>query len=437
MAKTKISEFSSTPGNNTDIDSINLAEGCAPSGINDAIRELMAQLKDFQTGAAGDSFNGPVGTTTAAAVSATTLTTSGAVTHNGGTANGVAYLNGSKVLTTGSALVFDGTNLGIGTSSPGAKLQVQSGTLTNPTWAASDVVIAGNSTGNAAFYQTLSDVSGGLVFSTPTTRARSFLIWNETNGNMSLTNGSSGAMIFTNNGAERARIDLSGNVLIGDTSAAGLGLTLGDGKDLWFKATGYNTWKQVNYQGGLYWNNGSDRVVIDASGNLLVGTTSTVVSSKLYVAERVAFKGIASHAGENGVFSGVNFNFQWNGSAARLWIDGTDLGSISVSSDYRIKKNVETQTEPAIARIAQLRPVTYEIADYGSLYQADGVVREGFIAHEVQAVIPSGAEGEKDEEGRIQNLRLDAILAVAVKAIQEQQAIITALTARVAALESN
>ena len=55
MAKTKISEFSATPANNTDIDSINIAEGCAPSGINDAIRELMAQLKDFQTGAVGDS----------------------------------------------------------------------------------------------------------------------------------------------------------------------------------------------------------------------------------------------------------------------------------------------------------------------------------------------------------------------------------------------
>jgi len=112
MAKTKISEFSATPANNTDIDSINIAEGCAPSGINDAIRELMAQLKDFQTGAVGDSFNGPVGTTTAAAGAFTTLSASGAVTLSGGTANGVAYLNGSKVVTSGSALTFDGTNFG-------------------------------------------------------------------------------------------------------------------------------------------------------------------------------------------------------------------------------------------------------------------------------------------------------------------------------------
>jgi microcystin-dependent protein len=56
MAKTKISEFDSVPANNTDIDSINIAEGCAPSGINNAIRELMSQLKDQQTGAAGDNF---------------------------------------------------------------------------------------------------------------------------------------------------------------------------------------------------------------------------------------------------------------------------------------------------------------------------------------------------------------------------------------------
>lgn len=55
MPKTKISEWSSTPANNTDIDSINIAEGCAPSGINDAIRELMSQVKDLYSGTTGDT----------------------------------------------------------------------------------------------------------------------------------------------------------------------------------------------------------------------------------------------------------------------------------------------------------------------------------------------------------------------------------------------
>lgn len=56
MAKNKVSEWSATASNNTDIGNINIAEGCAPSGINNAIRELMAQVKDMQTGADGDNF---------------------------------------------------------------------------------------------------------------------------------------------------------------------------------------------------------------------------------------------------------------------------------------------------------------------------------------------------------------------------------------------
>lgn len=54
MAKNKVSEWSTTASNNTDVGGINIAEGCAPSGINNAIRELMAQVKDMQTGADGD-----------------------------------------------------------------------------------------------------------------------------------------------------------------------------------------------------------------------------------------------------------------------------------------------------------------------------------------------------------------------------------------------
>lgn len=50
MAKTKISEFDTNPDNNTDIDGINIAENCPPANINNAIRELMSQLKDFQAG---------------------------------------------------------------------------------------------------------------------------------------------------------------------------------------------------------------------------------------------------------------------------------------------------------------------------------------------------------------------------------------------------
>jgi hypothetical protein len=63
MPKVKISEFDTVAANNTDIDGINLGEGMLPSDVNNAIRELMSQLKDFQTGAASDSFGGPIAPT--------------------------------------------------------------------------------------------------------------------------------------------------------------------------------------------------------------------------------------------------------------------------------------------------------------------------------------------------------------------------------------
>jgi hypothetical protein len=69
MPKTKISQYDSTSAGanlNTDIAGINIDEGCAPSGINNAIRTLMAQIKDLQSGASGDTIPVTAGGTGAA-----------------------------------------------------------------------------------------------------------------------------------------------------------------------------------------------------------------------------------------------------------------------------------------------------------------------------------------------------------------------------------
>jgi microcystin-dependent protein len=50
MTIAKLSEYSTTPASNTDIGGININEGCSPANLNNAIRELMAQLRDFQLG---------------------------------------------------------------------------------------------------------------------------------------------------------------------------------------------------------------------------------------------------------------------------------------------------------------------------------------------------------------------------------------------------
>jgi hypothetical protein len=118
MAKNKVSEWSTTASNNTDIAGINIAEGCAPSGINNAIREVMAQIKDMQTGADSDglvvggaftSSGGAVfssGTTfSGAVVMSSTVTMSG--TNNIGTTTSATILSGSVTHTSGSVLYLD------------------------------------------------------------------------------------------------------------------------------------------------------------------------------------------------------------------------------------------------------------------------------------------------------------------------------------------
>ena len=112
MPKTKISEYSTTNSSNTDIEGINIDEGCPPSSINNAIRELMVHLKEFQTGASGDAFTFAGGT-----LMSGTNTISGAAVISGninssGTTNtfsGGNILSGTNTIS-GSAIISGGIN---------------------------------------------------------------------------------------------------------------------------------------------------------------------------------------------------------------------------------------------------------------------------------------------------------------------------------------
>lgn len=128
MAKTKISEFSSTAADNTDITNINIAEGCSPANLNNAVRSLMALLKDQQTGSSGDPFtvagtlvsSGQVDITGAFRLDGT-AGASGQVLLSAGTGNtptwGSGFPSGGIIIWSGSSatipsgwLLCDGTN---------------------------------------------------------------------------------------------------------------------------------------------------------------------------------------------------------------------------------------------------------------------------------------------------------------------------------------
>ena len=93
---------------------INVGSAGAPVVNGGALGTPSSGTVTNLTGTASININGTVGATTPTTGAFTTLTASGNVTLSGGTANGVLYLNGSKVATSGSALTFDGSNLGLG-----------------------------------------------------------------------------------------------------------------------------------------------------------------------------------------------------------------------------------------------------------------------------------------------------------------------------------
>jgi hypothetical protein len=101
VTKAKISQYDPSAGNNTDVNGVNINEGCAPSGINNAIREVMAALKRFETGADGDSVT--VGGNLV--VSGTATLSTALPVASGGTGGTTSTGSGAVVLATSPTLV--------------------------------------------------------------------------------------------------------------------------------------------------------------------------------------------------------------------------------------------------------------------------------------------------------------------------------------------
>jgi hypothetical protein len=259
---------------------------------------------------------------------------------------------------------------------------------------------------------------------------------------------------FTADGSsyERMRIDADGNVGIGTTPAsassttrmhihngtstailqltgAGVGTTASDGTEL--AADDNGDFRIRNFESGSmqFYNNGSERMRIDSSGNVLVGTTTG--GSKV-VAEAVP--------------NGTTYLAKWSGTggtALYLEVGGSAVGSITctasgtaynTSSDYRLKENVNYEFD-ALTRVKELKP-----ARFNFIVDADKTV-DGFLAHEVSDIVPEAITGEKDaidEEGNpdYQDIDQSKLVPLLTKAIQEQQTLIETLQAKVEALEN-
>ena len=188
----------------------------------------------------------------------------------------------------------------------------------------------------------------------------------------------------------------------------------------------------------------SEKLRITANGGIFTYNFPSIGGELL--ANVLYSRGIGTLQGTSATAHGPNaYNFYWTTSSTlQAWIDTLNVGNVTITSDYRTKREIATQTESGIDKVKQLRPVTFKRAEFGTLFQDEDVVREGFIAHEVGEVIPSGCEGEKDAENQIQSLNIDAIVSVLTKALQETIAKVETLEtqnadllARVTALEGS
>jgi hypothetical protein len=431
-------------------------------------------------------------------------------------------------------------NVGIGTSSPSAKLTVLgtentiariSGSSVN----AADFLFENSSNGNYANIGAMGSTGYGVAG-----WANSFLIESVSNSTGGLVLSSyNGAMLFqTGTGrAERMRIDTSGNVGIGVTPSAWFAganvLQIGKASAV-YANTGVNQVKLLNNarfdasgnplylstgtaqdytvdgSGNFIWSSaisGSaggavtflERMRIDSSGNVGIGTSSpavrlagTVLSINGTSQSSFELLNAGASAGEffstsSGTFvnehRALPLIFRTNGGTERMriassgrvginsinaiWsqnerlsINAIDAGSIATfaalvgsaqmqiiflgtggalagyieagatttayitSSDYRLKENIAPMTG-ALATIAQLKPCSYT-------WKETGESGQGFIAHELQEVVPECVRGEKDavmEDGSIKPQGIDTsfLVATLTAAIQELNAKVTAL----------
>jgi hypothetical protein len=401
------------------------------------------------TGTASININGTVGATTPNTGAFTTLSASGvatfsagsaaapAITTSGDTNTGIFFPAADTIAFTeggAEAMRIDSSgNVGIGTTSPSSKLEVYDATSAVARVTAGTEIFEIRNTG--------SEVRLAVVSADP--------------------------MTFRTSNVEAMRIDSSGNLLIGGTTSYGK-LTTYVGNNSRFAATtssgaggGAGGWQLPAYYGSVKVNyidceltdgtGGSEasvmrfatigsgtlaeRMRIDSSGNLLVGTTSGNADARTTIAQGSTDsspcidyqKGSATTTTAQ-----VYARFFCNGGSTAtgsITANGVSAATFTAYSDRRLKENI-VDLPSQLNNIMSLRPVEFDYKGYPS---GDGH-QIGFIAQEVQSVYPDlVAEGDNGMLTLSDMNKNDARL---IKAIQELKAIVDAQAARIAALEA-
>lgn len=331
-------------------------------------------------------------------------------------------------------------NVGIGTSSPLEKLQVNGAIITTGTLSAVRTSAASLDffSGNTRFISMGADAStkGGFIWYNSTNATVTEAMRIDSSGNVSIgTIGSSGKLTVQRGSNGVSATFLSGDGTYDTTlqiSHGTTGVTLTNSNPY---SGAYNNMIFANSSAG-------ETMRIDSGGNLLVGTNNTNSTSgsgvKIYPSSQNSIGvAIVNAASTN---SDVAYRLYSTGAAAyRFYVGygGTVYATnttISSLSDNRLKENVR-DLDAGLNEVLALKPRKF---DWKEGKGADIKDARGFIAQEFEQVFPDlidewldpAPEGEEPYKSVRQDL-----IPVLVKAIQEQQAQIDTLKAEVAALK--
>lgn len=330
-----------------------------------------------------------------------TLAVAGTLSNSAGTANGVAYLNGSKVLTTGSTLTFDGTTF-----------YVTNGKFGNGVATNTSKLMVNTASGTAAGIQLFQDGIESWIMGMPA--SSSGLAWsNSGTEQMRLT--STGLGIGTT--VQKAKLQVNpGNVsTVGAIASSGLMIEnysgVGNLSQIGF---GYATSSLVNTTAyiGLIETNASG----SSYGDLIFGTRNVTTDTAPTERMRISSAGI------------VTMSAYGVGTATF-----SAAGVISSVSDETWKTKDGVPVDPD-AMLKKLEPGYWYYNDEKK--ETFGTDRQlGFYAQNVNAAI--GPEAAPiPEEGKPWGYYDRSVLAVTVMSLQKALATIESLTARIEALEA-
>ena len=295
------------------------------------------------------------------------------------TVGGAAFSGSEKMRIT------SGGNIGIGTTAPGSKLEIRG---TDPLLELNTA----SSTGNPY-----------MMWSQAGTR-RSYIQHVDSGDNLTIASEYGGMRFMTGTGGaetERMYITSGGDVGIGTTSPANKLDVVGISR--------FTHSSSTSYRGAI------ETVVDNAYPTWDIGWLHARTGSSTY-------GNVARFNDQSGFQIGA---ITYNGSAGV---------SYATTSDYRLKENIE-EISDSISRVKKLKPCRFNFTTEKSR------VVDGFIAHEVQKVVPEAVHGEKDalqKDGSIdaQTLEVSRLIPVLTKALQEAIAKIEQLETRIQTLEN-